>query len=112
MGKELKIADLANQLISLSGLRIKNNKNPYGDIEIKEIGLRPGEKLYEELLIDGKAKQTLHPLIYMADENNLIDFDELIKEINKLTQILIDYDEKKLFESIKTMVPEWKREIS
>ena len=56
MGKELRIADLANQLISLSGLCIKNNKNPYGDIEIKEIGLRPGEKLYEELLIDGKAK--------------------------------------------------------
>ena len=55
-------------MISLSGLTIKNEENPNGDIEIIFTGLRPGEKLYEELLIDDNSKVTSHPLIFKAEE--------------------------------------------
>ena len=54
MGEPVLIKNLAEQMISLSGLSIKNKKNPNGDIEIKYTGLKDGEKLYEELLIDSK----------------------------------------------------------
>ncbi|EJS89362.1 Rfb, partial [Pasteurella multocida subsp. multocida str. Anand1_cattle] len=54
MGEPVKILELAKKLILLSGLSIKNENNPNGDIEIKFTGLRPGEKLYEELLIGGE----------------------------------------------------------
>ena len=78
MGKKVRIIDLVNQMISLSGLTVKDKNNKDGDIEIKEIGLRSGEKMYEELLVDAKAIKTNHPLIYKAFDkfskpNNLID---------------------------------------
>ena len=68
MGPQVKIVDLAKQMIKLSGLKLKDKKNPKGDIELVITGLRPGEKLYEELLIDGKSTKTKHPLIYKAKE--------------------------------------------
>ena len=55
MGEPVKIFSLAEQMIKLSGLTIKNQENPEGDIEIVETGLRPGEKLFEELLINAEA---------------------------------------------------------
>ena len=69
MGKPVKILDLAKNMISLSGLRIKDKRNPDGDIEIIFSGLRPGEKLYEELLVNGKSEKTIHPMIYSANED-------------------------------------------
>ena len=60
MGEDVKIKDLIYQMISLSGLTIKDNKNKTGDIEVKIIGLRPGEKLYEELLIGDNPQKTNH----------------------------------------------------
>jgi len=69
MGKPVKILDLAKNMIRLSGLKIKNQENPDGDIEIVFSGLRPGEKLYEELLVSAKSEKTLHPMIYSASEN-------------------------------------------
>lgn len=62
MGEPVKILELAKKLILLSGLSIKNENNPNGDIEIKFTGLRPGEKLYEELLIGGEnvRKRCIH----------------------------------------------------
>ena len=51
-------------MVKLSGLTVKDQNNPYGDIEIHTTGLRPGEKLFEELLIDGKSEPTAHPLIF------------------------------------------------
>ena len=68
MGEPVKIADLAKQMIRLSGQTIKDSDNPEGDIEVIYSGLRPGEKLYEELLIGNNAAGTCHPKIMTADE--------------------------------------------
>lgn len=68
MGEPIKIMDLARRLIELSGLSVKDKHNVEGDIEIKVTGLRPGEKLYEELLISDNPKPTSHPLILRAHE--------------------------------------------
>jgi FlaA1/EpsC-like NDP-sugar epimerase len=71
MGEPIKIIDLAKSMIELSGLDVKDAKNPEGDIEIQEIGLRPGEKLYEELLIAGDPAPTNHPKIFKSNEEFL-----------------------------------------
>lgn len=68
MGEPVKIVDLAKQLIRLSGLEVKSADNPEGDIEIKFTGLRPGEKLYEELLIGDNVQGTEHERIMTANE--------------------------------------------
>ncbi|HCZ9665112.1 TPA: polysaccharide biosynthesis protein [Vibrio parahaemolyticus] len=71
MGESVKITDLASNLIQLSGLEVKSEVNPHGDIEIQFSGLRPGEKLYEELLIGDNVKQTAHERIMTAHEVHL-----------------------------------------
>jgi FlaA1/EpsC-like NDP-sugar epimerase len=71
MGEPVKILDLAKRMIHLSGLEIKNDDNPNGDIEIHLTGLRPGEKLYEELLIGDNVSGTNHQLIMRAEEKAL-----------------------------------------
>lgn len=71
MGEPVKIIDLAKQMIRLSGLETKDDENPNGDIEIEFTGLRPGEKLYEELLIGDNISGTEHPLILRAEEKFL-----------------------------------------
>ncbi|MCX8785946.1 polysaccharide biosynthesis protein [Vibrio parahaemolyticus] len=71
MGESVKITDLASNLIQLSGLEVKSDANPHGDIEIQFSGLRPGEKLYEELLIGDNVKQTAHERIMTAHEVHL-----------------------------------------
>ncbi|EIK4806909.1 polysaccharide biosynthesis protein [Vibrio parahaemolyticus] len=71
MGEPVKITDLASNLIQLSGLEVKSEANPHGDIEIQFSGLRPGEKLYEELLIGDNVKQTAHERIMTAHEVHL-----------------------------------------
>ena len=68
MGDPVKIIDLAKQLIFLAGLTLKNKNNPEGDIEIIFTGLRSGEKLFEELLLDGKNYETSHNKIFRAVE--------------------------------------------
>ena len=71
MGEPVKITDLAERMIHLSGLSVKNDQNPDGDIEIVFSGLRPGEKLYEELLIGDDVSQTAHSRIMRANEKQL-----------------------------------------
>lgn len=71
MGEPVSIESLAKKMIQLSGLEVKDKSNPEGDIEIKYTGLRPGEKLYEELLINNKAIKTENPLIMKAVEDML-----------------------------------------
>ena len=82
MGEPVKIIDLAKRMITLSGLKVKDQHNPNGDIEIVIAGLRPGEKLYEELIIDGdNIEKTQHPLIMKAKEH-FYSFDEITNVIN------------------------------
>lgn len=71
MGESVKIIDLAKRMIELSGLTVKTAENPTGDIEIEITGLRPGEKLYEELLIGDNSQETTHPRIMRANEDYL-----------------------------------------
>jgi FlaA1/EpsC-like NDP-sugar epimerase len=71
MGEPIKIADLARNMITLSGLTVRDPQNPHGDIEITYVGLRPGEKLYEELFVGEDAAETTHPRIKMARERSL-----------------------------------------
>lgn len=71
MGNPVKIADLARRMIHLSGLEVRDEAHPEGDIAIEFTGLRPGEKLYEELLIGENVSGTEHPLIMRAEENDL-----------------------------------------
>jgi FlaA1/EpsC-like NDP-sugar epimerase len=71
MGEPVKILDLAKRMVELCGLRVKDENSPTGDIEIRVTGLRPGEKLFEELLIDATAQPTAHPRILKARETFL-----------------------------------------
>jgi FlaA1/EpsC-like NDP-sugar epimerase len=71
MGEPVKIIELAEKMIHLSGLSIRSEKNPQGDIAIEFTGLRPGEKLYEELLIGDNVSATRHPMIMSAKEDHL-----------------------------------------
>jgi FlaA1/EpsC-like NDP-sugar epimerase len=68
MGEPVKIMDLARRMVQLSGLSVRDEVNPVGDIEIAITGLRPGEKLYEELLIGDNPERTVHPRIMKAHE--------------------------------------------
>ncbi|WP_227753200.1 polysaccharide biosynthesis protein [Pseudomonas saudiphocaensis] len=70
MGQPVKIAELAEKLIHLSGMSVRSEKNPHGDITIEFTGLRPGEKLYEELLIGDNVSATEHPMIMRAEEES------------------------------------------
>lgn len=72
MGQPVKILDLARRMVELSGLQVRDEENPDGDIEIEITGLRPGEKLYEELLIGDNPKPTGHPRIMKAHEDFLV----------------------------------------
>ncbi len=71
MGQPVRIADLAQAMIELSGLTVRDTANPDGDIAISEVGLRPGEKLYEELLIGSNPQSTMHKRIMKAHETCL-----------------------------------------
>lgn len=86
MGAPVKIVDLARRMIHLSGHRTKTIDNPNGDIEIIFTGLRPGEKLYEELIIgEDNIENTDHPLIMQAMEHSfpLVELESLLSELTK-----------------------------
>ncbi len=85
MGESVKIIDLARRMIQLTGLKEKNQENPNGDIEIKISGLRPGEKLYEELLIGDNVQKTTHPRIMTATEI-MLDWDKLYPILKQLEE--------------------------
>ena len=85
MGKPVKIFDLAKKMIQLSGNFVKNEKNKNGNIEILVTGLRPGEKLHEELLIDNNASETEHPRIFQSKETCISsdDLEDAIAQLNE-----------------------------
>ena len=87
MGEPVKIYDLARRMVELSGLRVKDDDFPSGDIAIKIVGLRPGEKLYEELLIGKNPQKTQHPRIMKASEEYL-PWDQLKPWLSKLKETI------------------------
>jgi FlaA1/EpsC-like NDP-sugar epimerase len=91
MGQSVKIMDLARRMIELSGLIVKDEKNPDGDIEIEISGLRPGEKLYEELLIGDNPKPTSHQRI-MKSHEKFIPWADLENKLNTL-QVALDVND-------------------
>jgi len=109
MGKPIKILDMARRMIHLSGLTVRDESSPDGDIEIVYTGLRPGEKLYEELLIGENVAPTRHPLISSANEDSL-SWDELISYIKQFENTIDSHDVDRsralLVESVKGFVPQ------
>jgi FlaA1/EpsC-like NDP-sugar epimerase len=109
MGEPVKILDLARRMINLSGFTVKDAYEPDGDIEITFTGLRPGEKLYEELLIGGDVTGTPHPRIMKAHENHL-SREALDEVLAKLAQACLDNDLERirgiLFEHVAGFKPE------
>ena len=87
MGESIKIKDLIYQMIALSGLTVKSRDNPTGDIEVKVTGLRPGEKLYEELLIGDSPQKTTHFKIQKINDP-FIPFDRLERDLDNLKNLL------------------------
>ena len=110
MGEPIRIYDLAVKMIQLSGLVVLDENNPSGDIEIQYTGLRPGEKLYEELLVDGSFSMTKNKLIRRAEEG-MIDWDQLepmLMEIEKVSNNISEFeDNDKLYKLIKKLVPQF-----
>ena len=103
MGEPIRIIDLAKRMIHLSGLEIKDEDHPSGEIEISFTGLRPGEKLYEELLIGDNVSETSHPRIMRAEEQ-IIPWVELEKMLETLEKAAKDDDFVRVREVLKRAV--------
>jgi FlaA1/EpsC-like NDP-sugar epimerase len=106
MGEPVRIKDLAEQMVRLSGLSLRDAQNPTGEIAITCTGLRPGEKLYEELLIDAESEPTQHPLIFRAQERALPP-DVLWPRLDALDAAIDAQDVEAALELLAELVPEW-----
>ena len=103
MGNPIRIYDLAVKMIQLSGLSLRNDSNLKGDIEIQITGLRPGEKLYEELLLSKNPIKTNHPKIFRSKEPFII-YEKLSNEINVLKKLIDDNDIENILKMLKKIV--------
>jgi FlaA1/EpsC-like NDP-sugar epimerase len=106
MGEPVRIFDLAVKMIKLSGLEVLDEVNPEGDIEIQFTGLRPGEKLYEELLIDGKFSETENKLI-MRTEEEMMPWDKLEPILTEIHNKGTYTKTEELYQLLKKIVPEF-----
>lgn len=106
MGQPIKIRDLVLRMIELSGLTVKDELRPQGDIEIEISGLRPGEKLYEELLIGGNPKPTSHSQIMKAHEE-FVPWAELEATLNTLEIALGVNDAQAVCAILTSLVPKF-----
>lgn len=104
MGEPVRIHDLAVKMVYLSGLLVKDDAHPHGDIEIAVTGLRPGEKLYEELLIGDNPQPTAHPKIMKAHEE-FLSWGDLQQELEKLNIALDACDAQLIRGMLKKLVP-------
>ena len=105
MGKRIKIIDLAKNMIISSGLEPKYLNNKKGNIEIKITGIRPGEKIKEELTINGFKEKTAHPLIHVAREELKIPND-FIKNINQIISLIENNKENNALEIFNILYKE------
>lgn len=103
MGKPMRIIDLARTMVQLVGLTVRDEARPDGDISIKEVGLRPGEKLYEELLIGEDPQATKHPQIMMAHES-FRDLPELKAMLDRFEKV---DDATSVISLLQSLVPEF-----
>ena len=108
MGEPVLIKDLAEQMVRLSGLSLRDDQNPSGEIAITCTGLRPGEKLYEELLIDAESEPTQHPLIFRAQERSLPP-EVLWPRLDALDVAIAAQDIDSALVMLGELVPEWQR---
>ncbi|QOK99693.1 polysaccharide biosynthesis protein (plasmid) [Ralstonia pseudosolanacearum] len=106
MGKPVRIADLARAMVEMSGLQEKTANNPGGDIEIKVVGLRPGEKLYEELLIGTDVTPSTHPRIMCSHEHFVLE-PELKRLLTGLFAACESGDALRIREQVQAIVPEY-----
>lgn len=109
MGEPVKIVDLAEKIINLSGLTVQNEQNQDGDIEIQFTGLRPGEKLYEELLIGENDTPTDHPMIMRANEE-MLPWEQLAELLGEIEQSLREHDYKNVRHLLLKVVTGYKPE--
>jgi FlaA1/EpsC-like NDP-sugar epimerase len=110
MGEPVRIHDLAVKMVYLSGLLVKDDAHTHGDIEIKVTGLRPGEKLYEELLIGDNPQPTAHAKILKAHEE-FLSFGDLQQELDRLNVALDTCDDRLIRDILKKLVPGYKPNI-
>jgi len=103
MGEPVKIVELAEKMIHLSGLSVRTEKNPHGDISIEFSGLRPGEKLYEELLIGDNVESTQHPMIMRANEDYL-PWETLKEKLTELLDAVSDDDYSRVRQLLRESV--------
>jgi len=106
MGEPVKILDLAKKMIHLSGFSERTERQPDGDVKIEITGLRPGEKLFEELLIGDDVVETIHPKIMRAQEK-MVSSDELNGYLSQLEQAYEANDCKRIREVLLTVVDEY-----
>jgi FlaA1/EpsC-like NDP-sugar epimerase len=106
MGEPVRVRDLAKAMIELSGLSVRDESHPDGDIEIIEIGLRPGEKLHEELLIEENTLPTSHPRIVKARES-MIDWPILQRRLHELKQAIGQSDTEQAMNVLRLLVPSY-----
>ena len=106
MGPPVKILDLAKRMVALSGMTVRDQRHPEGDIEIQFVGLRPGEKLYEELLIGDNPSPTSHPRIMKAREE-FIPWATLSGQLNTLLSATLDRDLQHIRALVALLVPGW-----
>jgi len=106
MGEPVKIIDLARRMVELSGFRVKDENSPEGDIAIEVVGLRPGEKLYEELLIGNNPQATQHPRIMKANEK-FLPWSELQPMITTLRIAAVNGDVMMIRSMLQLLVPEY-----
>jgi FlaA1/EpsC-like NDP-sugar epimerase len=107
MGEPVKIIDLARRMVELSGFRVKDKNLPGGDIAIEVVGLRPGEKLYEELLIGNNPQTTQHPRIMKANEK-FLPWSELQPMIATLRIAAVNGDVMMIRSMLQQLVPEYR----
>ena len=104
MGKPKKIIELANYFLIQNGLKIKDEKNPDGDIEYDVIGLRPGEKKHEELFYENNFQKTINPYIFNSNEKIKIENFELTYFLEEFEQNIFKSDTKSLESSLKKII--------
>ena len=109
MGEPIHIVDLAQRMIRLSGLTVRNTAHPEGDIEIQFTGLRSGEKLREELLMSADAVPTTHPMIRQAREAH-VPWSGLAAQLTALDVATHNFDYLAVREILQTLVPEYRPE--